>query len=219
MAVRVPGACRRDGDRWPDRIDECLGRGRPAAVVRDLEQIDVRKALGQQRRVDALLDIAHQQEPARADLSEQHHRDVVDAGAAVRRDCRDLTADRPEHLHGDVVNGEAVTSGQAEPDRGVGSGQFAQPGGVAGAGAAHPRLEDTADVIPLEEQCEAGHVILVGVGQDQRVDPSIPRRDVAVERDEQPVGIGSAVDEQSATARALDEDRVALSDIEDRDAR
>ncbi len=83
MPVRVPGTCRRDGDRRPDRIDERLGGGRPASVVCDFQQVDMRQALGQQRRVDAFLDIAHQQEPTRADLAEQHDRDVVDAGAPV----------------------------------------------------------------------------------------------------------------------------------------
>ena len=179
----------------------------------------MRQALGQQRRVDAFLDVAHQQEAARTDLAEQDHRDVVDAGAAIRWDGRDLPADRPQHVQVDLVDGEPVAGGQAEPDRRAGSGQLAQPGGVAGARAAHPRFEDAADVVALEEQRESGDVILVRVGQDQGVDPPIPRRDAAVERDQQPVGVRTTVDQQSAAARALDEDRVALSDVEDRDAR
>ncbi len=219
MPVRVPGAGRGDGDSGPDRIDERLGRRRPAAVVGDLEQVDMRQAVGQQRRVDAFLDVAHQQEAARTDLAEEDHRDVVDAGAAIRRDCRDLPADRPQHVQVDLVDGEPVAGGQAEPDRRAGSRELAQPGGVAGARPAHPRFEDAADVVALEEQRESGHVILVRVGQDQGVDPPIPRRDAAVERDQQPVGIRTTVDEQPATVRALDEDRVALPDVEDRNAR
>jgi hypothetical protein len=74
-------------------------------------------------------------------------------------------------------------------------------------------------VVTLEQQGEPGHVILVRVGQDQGVDPAIPRRDAAVEGDQQPVGIRTTVDQQPTAMRALDEDRVALSDIEDRDAR
>ena len=78
-----------------------------------------------------------------------------------------------------------------------------------------PGLEDPADAIALEEQGEPGDVVLVRMGQDDRVDPPVPRRDPLVERDEQPVRIRPAVDQQSAAARALDEDRVALADIED----
>ena len=149
----------------------------------------------------------------------EDHRDVVDAGAAVGWDGWDLPADRPQHVQVDLVDCEPIAGGQAEPDRCAGTGELAQPGGVAGARAAHPRFEDAADVVALEEQRESGDVILVRVGQDQGVDASIPRRDAAIERDQQPVGIRTTVDQQSAAARALDEDRVALSDVEDRDAR
>ena len=74
-------------------------------------------------------------------------------------------------------------------------------------------------MISLEEQGKAGDVILVRMRQDQRVDASIPWRDAAVERDEQAVGIRPAVDQQPTAVRALDEDGVALSDVEDRHAR
>jgi predicted transcriptional regulator len=61
----------------------------------DLEQVDVRQVVLEQRRVDALLDIAHQQEASLPDLAEKDDRDVVDAGPAVGRLGRDLAADRP----------------------------------------------------------------------------------------------------------------------------
>ena len=54
-------------------------------------------------------------------------------------------------------------------------------------------------------------MVLVRVGQDDDVDPAVPRREAPIERDEQPVRVRSAVDEQPAAARALDEDRVALA--------
>ena len=75
------------------------------------------RPLGQQRRIDAFLDVAHQQEPARPDLAEQDDRDVVDARPAVGRRRRHLTADRPEHAKVDLVDREAVAGGEAEPDR------------------------------------------------------------------------------------------------------
>ncbi len=48
------------------RVDERLCRRGLAAVMGDLEQVDVRQVVLEQRRVDALLDVAHQQEPALA---------------------------------------------------------------------------------------------------------------------------------------------------------
>jgi hypothetical protein len=218
MSIRVPGPGRRDGDRRPDGIDKCLGRCRPAAVVRDLEQVDVRQTVRQQGGVDAILDIAHQQEPTRPDLAEEDDRDVVDAGPAIGWHGGNPAADRPQHPHGDLVDGEPVTRGQAEPDRAMRSCQLADPRRIAGSRSAHPGFEHAIHVVTLEEERESGHMILVGMGQDDGVDPAIPRRDAAVERDKESIGIGSAIDQQSATVGTLDEDGVALSDIEDRDA-
>jgi len=219
MAVRVPGSGRCDSDLGSHGIDERLGRGGPAAVMRHFQQVDAWQPLGQERRVDAFLDIAHQQEPAGPDSTEKDDRHVVDARPAVGRRDRHLAADRPEDPQVDLVHRQAVTGRDREPDRCGGRGEFSQPGRITGAGAAHPGFEHPADVVALEEQGESGDVILVWVRQDQGVDASVPRRDAAVERDEEPVGIGTSVDQQPTAARALDEDRVALSDIEDRHAR
>ena len=54
--------------------------------------------------------------------------------------------------------------------------------------------------------------------QHDGVNSAVPRRDVLVERDEQPVGIRTTVDEQAAAARALDEDGVTLAHVEDGDS-
>jgi hypothetical protein len=54
------------------------------------------------------------------------------------------------------------------------------------------------------------------MAQDEEVDPTVPRRDAPIELDEEPVGIGTAVHEQPTAAVPLEEDRVALTDVEDR---
>jgi hypothetical protein len=41
--------------------------------------------------------------------------------------------------------------------------------------AAHPRLQDLADAIALDEKGESGYVILVRVCEDDRVQASVPR--------------------------------------------
>jgi hypothetical protein len=55
------------------------------------------------------------------------------------------------------------------------------------------------------------------MGQDQRVDPPVPGRESLVERDDDAIRIGSTIDEEPAATRALDQNGVALPDVEDRD--
>jgi hypothetical protein len=68
MAVWIAGAGRRHGDPRSYGVHESLGGSGPAAVMRDLEQIDPWQTGGQERRVDRLLHVAHQQETAGPDL-------------------------------------------------------------------------------------------------------------------------------------------------------
>ena len=88
-----------------------------------------------------------------------------------------------------------------------------------GPGPRIPGSRTRPDAVPVEQQRQPGDVVLVRVAQDQRVDAAVPRRDAPVELDEQAVGIGAAVDQQSASPGALDEDRVALPDVEHGHAR
>jgi len=60
MAVRVVQSGRDDGDARLDGVQERISRRRPAAVVRDLQDLDVRQAMSNQDRVDLLLHVAHQ---------------------------------------------------------------------------------------------------------------------------------------------------------------
>jgi hypothetical protein len=60
-------------------------------------------------------------------------------------------------------------------------------------------------------------VILVRVAQDEDIDPAVPGRNPGVELEDQAIGIGSAVDQHSPAPIAIDQDRVALADIENGD--
>ena len=219
MTVGVASPRRGDCDTRADRLDERLGGRGPTPVVRHFEQVDVWKVVCQQTRIDLLLDVPHEQEPSRPDLTEQYDRHVVDAAAAVRRHRGDLAADRPQHTQRDLIDGQAIACGQAESDRAVGSSQLPQPGGVSRSRAAHAGFEDARDVVALQEEGEPGDVILVRMREDQGIDPTIPWRDAAIECDQQSVRIWTAIDEESPAARALDEDGIALADIEDRHPR
>jgi hypothetical protein len=217
MAVRIAGPGRRHGHGRIDGVEEGIrGRGL-AAVVGDLQQVHVSEAC-QQLGVDLLLDVAREQEPMAGHRAEQDDRHVVDPGAGVRWLAGHRTRHRPQDLERDVVDGEPISGGE-EGARNRTSGQFCCPRRVSGTGPDHPRLECATHPIPLEQHREPGNVVLMRVRQDDSVEPAIPWRDQPIELDEQPVGIRSAVDQQAPAARALDEDRVALPDVEDRHGR
>jgi hypothetical protein len=88
---------------------------------------------------------------------------------------------------------------------------------VAGPVAEHPVLDYGRHDVSLEQQCQAGHVVLVRVGQHDQVQPSIPRRHPSVEGGEQPVRVGAGVDQHPAAARTVEQQGVALPDIQHRD--
>ena len=215
VTVWIAGTRRGDGDRGTNRIDERLGRRGPAAVVGDLEELHAWQPRREELRVDRLLDVAHQEEPPDADLAEEHDRHVVDPGPAVGWLGRHLAAAGPQGAERDLIDGQVVTGGDPRMDRRTAVSQLVQPRRIPGTGSAHAGLHDTRDAIALDQQSETGDVILVRMRQHDRIDPPIPRWDALVESHEQPVEIRSSVDQEPAPARAFDEDRVALPDIED----
>ena len=120
----------------------------------------------------------------------------------------------------DLVDVEAVAGGEPQPDRRARQRSSREPRRVAGPRAAHPRLEHPADAVALEQQGEPGDVILVRMAD--RMTASIRRSHGGIRRSRatsRRSRIRSAVDEQPAAARSLDEDRIALADIEDGDPR
>ena len=197
MTVRIAGPRRGHRDARSNGVHERLGRRGLAPVMGDLQQVDVRQPLGQQLWIDRLLDVAHQQEPTSPDLAEQHDRHVVDAGSAVRRLDRHLAPDRPQDAQRDLVDLQAVSRSDASANRRARPRQPRGPGGISRPGPHHPGFEHPANAVAIEQQREAGHVVLVRMGEDQRVYPSIQRRNVTVERHEQPFGVGAAIDQQA----------------------
>ncbi len=169
-------------------------------MVGDLQQVDPRQVGADEPRVDGLLDIAGQEEPARADGPEQHDRHVVDPRAAVGRLGRHLSPDRPQDAQVDLIDGESVARGDRPAPGSPGRSQRLDPCRVAGTAPAHPGLEHAPDAVAREQQGQARDVVLVRMGQDDDVDPPVPRRQSLVERHEEPVGIGPAVDQEAAAA-------------------
>ena len=61
-------------------------------------------------------------------------------------------------------------------------------------------------------------MVFMGMGQDQHVDPVIPRRQALVERDEQASRVGATVHHEASALSALHQDPIALAHVEDDNA-
>lgn len=212
MPEVVVGADRDERDGGACGVEERRRRRRRTPMVGDLEHVEAGEAGGDELGIDALLRVPREEEPAPGRSAEQHDRDVVDAGPRRRGRCRDRARARPQDLERDVA--EAETGAGCEcpvrrPDH-----QCGLEGCGAGAAPVHPRLIDMPDAISLEDSDQTGDVVFVRVRQDHHVDPPVPRRDHRVELGDDAVGIGAAVDEHASAVAALDQDRVALADVE-----
>jgi len=217
VTVRIAEAGRDNGHLRPDRVEEGLGARGLRAVVRDLQELDTRKAAGEELGIDALLDVAGEQEAVRTEAAEQDDRHVVDRGAAVGRVLGHPTGVRPEDPELDVVERESV-SGRERPVRWPVGPQRRGPRSVAGPRPDHARLVDPTDAVPRQEEREPGDVVLVGVGEHEDVDPAVPRRQSLVKGADQAGRVGPTVDEEAPPGAALDEDAIALADVQDRHA-
>ena len=182
----------------------------------DLEHVHGRQAALEEPGVDVVLRVARQEEPGPARVTEQDDRLVVDRAPVVGRVDRHRLR-RPQHLEPDLVEPQPGTLREPPARRPVGEGLV--PRGPARTRPVHPVLEHPPDLVPLQHADEARHVVLVRVGQHHDVDAAVPRRDPRVELHEEPLGVRPAVDEHPRAPRGLDEDRVALADVEDAQAR
>lgn len=212
MPVVVAGADRDQRDRGARRVEERRRRGRGTAVMGDLEDVDRGQAARDQLRVNALLRVAGEQEPAALRLAQQDDRRVVDARAGRGRRDGDGAGERPQDVEADLAQLQARAGGERGPrwpvpERGV-------PGRPAGTASPHAGLEHAAHAVALERADEPGHVVLVRVRQHDDVQPPVPRRDLRIELEQEPVGVRAAIDEHACAVPALDEDRVALPDVE-----
>jgi hypothetical protein len=218
MPVRIaePGADERDRGVQP--VKEGTRRRCAASVVRHLEDVNRRLARApepsrQQLWVDVLLDVAREQHAAMRQTQIEHDRHVVDRAPVVRGMERHLAAPRPQDVERRIVELDAVSGGEEDGSEAE-LGQDGAKGVVAGAVAEHPGLGDRPDPVAAEQQRHPGNVVLVRVAEHQQVEAPVPGRDSLVEAAQQQVRIGPAVDEHPGAARSLQQDGVALPDVQ-----
>jgi hypothetical protein len=185
--------------------------------MRDLQEIDLGEAAADELGIDALLDVAGEEEPVLADLAQEDDGHVVDRRAAVGRPLRHAVRVRPEDPEADPVEAQPVAGRQPAMWRAAG-GQRRRPRSIAGTRPNHARLVHATDPVPREQRRQARHVVFVRVGQHQDVDASVPGRQSLIEGDEEASRIGPTIDEEPPAAATLDQDSIALTDIEDNHA-
>jgi len=218
MAVRIaePGAD--EGNAGVQPVEEGARGRRATPVVCHLEDVHRRLARApepgrQQLWVDILLDVAREQHAAMRQSQVEHNRHVVDRAPVVRGVERHLAAPRPQDVERRIVELDAV-SGSEEDGSEAELGQDGAKGVVARSVAEHPGLGDRPDAVAAEEQRHPGNVVLVRMAEHQQVQSSVPCRNSLVETAQQQVRIGPAVDEHPGAARSLQEDGVALPDVQ-----
>jgi hypothetical protein len=217
MPVRVQRADGDDRHARPQRRQDGVRRCGGAAVVSDLEHVDGRQPAGQQDRVDVVLRVSSQQEAAVLVLAEHDDGGVVGlsivgrGGIQVGRPHRPVVG--PEHVQGGIVQPQRVARTQPFGPQAVG-GQGVQPGAVVGRGYSPARFEGATDAVLVDDGHQAGDMVVVRMRQDDRVEPSVPGRNIPIEYVQEDAAVGAAVDEDSAASIALQEDRVALADVE-----
>ena len=86
---------------------------------------------------------------------------------------------------------------------------------MLGAGCLEIRLEDLPDVEPANDVRSAPDVVALGVGEDERGE----RADAHVFELPRGVALGWALVDENARTGRLEQNRVALTDVEERDSK
>ena len=186
-------------------------------MVAGLEEVDRRKAAGDQQLLHVRLRVAGEEKAPALERPQQHDRRVVHRRSRRRSPRRGRGPRRARARRRRSRRGRSGRPSTSRPDVAPRAARTASERLVAGAAPGHPGLDDPSHAVALEDERQARNVVLVRVREHDQVDAAVPGRHAGVEGNEQAVGIGAAVDEHPAPGRTGDEDRVALADVEHHD--
>ena len=182
-------------------------------MVTDLQEVDrVQQATRDESGFDRCLGIASQEGAELAERELEDDRSVVDVpfGQGSRRiGLRWIQdADRCRGIQSHLL----PCAGEMDWD--VGGLRIAEKAGVRGILEADPRVQHRTDPEAVEHLHQPGDVVLVRMAEHEQIDSARVERQVRADPTQRELGIGTAVDEHRRAARRLDEDRVALADVE-----
>jgi len=208
VSVAVPGTDADDRHIGPGCDEESVVARRPA-VVRHLEVARLQQfGCAQQIGLRLALDVAGEQGATRAVRDPHHDRGLVLLGVGT---AVGPARGRREHLDTQRTQASArARHGRAHRDRAFGR-ELAHPDRGRQVGGQRGR-PDRSDGALLHDRRQAVDVVRVGVARDHEVEVATP---VGAEP-ARGAAVASPVD-QHPHAGGLDEHRVALADVDDRD--
>jgi len=183
-------------------------------VVTDLQDVDRgQHAATEEQGLDGRLGITGEQHPEGAVLEQRDDRGVVDVALGQRpgrvgigweEDGQARAGVEGMHLAGASQDGPcaAFRRGQREEAR------------IGRVVVGPPAIEHEAHAVARQRGDEARHVVLVRVGEEHEIDPSLPEGKRLAESLRREIGVRPTVDEQRRPRRGADEDGVALADVE-----
>lgn len=216
VSVAVVDAARDERHRRRRGGCEGSGRRRVRTVVADLQHVDRRdEAAADEQLLDRRLRIAGEQDGEPSVAQDADQRAVVDV--AVEERSRGVGIGREQDLEaGRGIEGHDVPgAGEGDPDAAcVGIGQQAV---VRRVGVRDPGVQHETDPVAGEHLNQPENVIRVRMAEHQDVDLSDVEGERTSELSQRALGVRPAVDQHRRPVGRLDEDRVALADVERRD--
>jgi len=181
----------------------------------DLEKIDRRQQVARdQGCLHRCLRIPGQQGREAAMAQQEHDRSVVDV--AIRERCCRIRIGGVEHLDrgGCVERHDLPRPSNCQRDgRACRIGQQAIVGRIF---VGDSGVQDCADAEALDHLQQAGDVVLVRMAEHEQVDATREERQVRAQAPQGELGIRTAVHQHGGARRSLDDDGVALADVEHR---
>ena len=213
---------RGDDHHLRDRtVEEGLSRGRAGSMVRGFENRTSEPVVPSQERVIRLpFHIAGQQDRDAAVFQPEHDGAVVRAVGRATIRGHERRGGMKDHRADATQSDQAVARGHAVGDDPAGGNEIEQPVQQTGV-APLPRLQQVPDLELLRHVNQPSEVIVVRMGEDDRVQPLYPS--VSEKRCENPrarietLHSRTAVHQHCPAVGELHEDRVALTHVEEDD--
>jgi hypothetical protein len=179
----------------------------------DLQHIDRREQTTiDQLRLDWRLGVSRQQCRESALPDHHDHRSVIDV--AFRQGGRGIGIGRVQDVDRCRLVEREMLAGTRERHGYAGVGSIGQQAVVCRVLERDPAVEHGSDVESGENVDQPGDMVLVRVGQDEQVDPAREEGKVGAETAEGQLRVRPAIDQHRCARRGLDQDRVALSDVQ-----
>ena len=182
-------------------------------MVSDLQHVDRRQQVaGEQGGLNRRFGIPGEQSRKAAMAQQEHDRSVVDVAVRQRSPSIHLAGIENLDRCGRVKRHHLPRPSNCQRDRRVCRvGQQAIVGRIF---VTESGVQDCADAEALENLQQAGDVVLVWMAQDEQVDASREEGQVRAQPPQRELRVRAAIHKHGCAARSLDQNGVALADIE-----